>query len=64
MSAVELRELAYIAVSVVPRYLVSIAVIFQLMLSMMNDISVRDTVYVGLYGSGGKNLKEPKFNES
>ena len=35
MSFVELRELAYIVIIVLPHYLVSIAVIFQLMLSMM-----------------------------
>ena len=35
MSFVELRELAYIVITVLPHYLVSIAVIFQQMLSMM-----------------------------
>ena len=56
MRPVELRELTYV-VTMVPHQLVSIVVISQLLLSMMiyTDLSVRDTVYVGLYtASGGK----------
>ena len=53
-----LSELLYVVGTMPSDHLVYIVVRFQLLLSMMiySDLSVRETVYVRLYASGGNEL--------